>query len=99
LARRHPDRERDGVRRRRAGARLAAAVGDASGTAMIRGKKSEVHTLYFIPAEGSIAVVHLPIGGADAKPVEAVVERPEGALRIVVSIPTASRRAAASSFG
>jgi hypothetical protein len=56
---------------------------DAGGTAMIRGKKGEVHTLYVIPAEGSIAVVHLPIGGADAKPVEAVVGRPAGTLRIV----------------
>src|SRR4029077_4199641 len=51
---------------------------DATGTATIRGKNGEVHTLYVMPVEGSIAVVHLPIGGNDAKPVEAVVGRPAG---------------------
>lgn len=56
---------------------------DAAGAAMIRGKKGEMHTLYVLPAEGSIAVVHLPIGDSDAKPVDAVVGRPAGALRVV----------------
>jgi len=56
---------------------------DAAGTAMIRGKSGEVHTLYVMPVEGSIAVVHLPISGRDAKPLEAVVGRPTGALRII----------------
>jgi hypothetical protein len=56
---------------------------DAAGTALIRGKKGEAHTLYVMPAEGSIAVVHMTIGGDDARPVEAVVGRPAGALRII----------------
>jgi hypothetical protein len=55
---------------------------DVTGTAMIRGKSGEMHTLYVMPAEGSIAVVRLTIGGREAKPVEAVVGRPTGALRI-----------------
>ena len=56
---------------------------DAAGAAAIRGTKGEVHTLYVLPVEGSIAVVHLPIGDSDAKPVDAVVGRPAGALRVV----------------
>src|ERR1043165_1217950 len=55
---------------------------DATGTAMVRGRKGEVHTLYVMPVEGAIAVVQLPIDN-DAKPVEVVVGRPTGALRIV----------------
>ncbi|HEV2722172.1 MAG TPA: hypothetical protein VG323_19275 [Thermoanaerobaculia bacterium] len=54
---------------------------DATGTAHIRGKSGEAHTLYVMPVEGSIAVVHLTIAD-DAQPVEAVVGRPAGALRI-----------------
>ena len=57
-------------------------LSDASGTATIRGRNGDVHVLYVMPVEGSIAVVHLMIG-SDAKPVEAVVGRPAGALRIV----------------
>ena len=60
---------------------------DAGGTATIRGKKGEMHTLYVLPEEGAIAVVHLPIGGAEAKPVEAVVGRPSGAIRIAAVDP------------
>lgn len=60
---------------------------DATGTATIRGKNGEVHTLYVMPVEGSIAVVHLPIAGKDAKPVEAIVGRPTGALRIIAVDP------------
>jgi hypothetical protein len=58
---------------------------DATGTVTIRGKSGEVHTLYALPVEGSIAVVRLPIAGNDAKPVEAIVGRPTGALRIVAA--------------
>jgi Carboxypeptidase regulatory-like domain len=58
---------------------------DARGSALIRGVGGEVHTLYVLPKEGSIAVVHLPIGGKDAKPVEAIVGRPAGALRIMAT--------------
>lgn len=54
---------------------------DATGTALIHGRNGEAHTLYVMPVEGSIAVVHLTIGG-EAKPVEAIVGRPAGALRI-----------------
>ena len=60
---------------------------DVTGTATIRGKNGEVHTLYVMPVEGLIAVVHLPIGAKEAKPVEAVVGRPSGALRIVAADP------------
>jgi hypothetical protein len=57
---------------------------DAAGTALIRGKKGEAHTLYVMPAEGSIAVMHLTISGDEARPVETVVGRPAGALRVVM---------------
>ena len=48
----------------------------------VEGLAGEVHTLYVMPVEGSIAVVHLLIDN-DAKPVDVVVGRPTGALRIV----------------
>jgi len=57
---------------------------DAAGTALIRGKKGEAHTLYVMPAEGSIAVVHLTISGDEERPVEVIVGRPAGALRVVM---------------
>lgn len=59
---------------------------DANGTAVIRGKSGEVHKLYVMPVEGSIAVVHLPIA-KDGKPVEAVVGFPSGALRLTAVDP------------
>jgi len=66
-----------------AGSFRQTAETDAAGHVTIRGVAGEAQTLYVVPAEGSLAVVHVVIG-PDAR---ATIPLPAGTLRIVESKP------------
>lgn len=56
---------------------------DATGHVTLLGTPGSVQTVYVLPVEGSIAVVHVTIGSDDSKPVQAVVPLPVGGLHVV----------------
>jgi hypothetical protein len=69
---------------------LASYVTDRQGRATLRGGKGETRTLYVLPREGSLAVLHVPIGGDESKPAHATVAMPVGTIRIRFDGPRAA---------